>query len=87
MTAYYTGGKNDANARGIWEWCADDFAPLNYLSAPEWAKTALGSSERAVRGGSWVNVVGTVSADTRASLPPSHCSPFVGFRVVLAARE
>jgi formylglycine-generating enzyme required for sulfatase activity len=86
MTAYYTGGKNDGRGRGVWEWCNDDFAPLNYLDAPAAAKAALGSSERAVRGGSWVNAAGTVSADTRASLAPDTCSPFAGFRVVLAAR-
>jgi formylglycine-generating enzyme required for sulfatase activity len=87
MSAFYAGANNDPGARGLWEWCSDYFAPLNYLSAPQDAIKKISSPERSVRGGSWVNPVGTVIADTRASLPPEMCSPFVGFRVVLAAKE
>jgi hypothetical protein len=87
MTAAAIGGKNDPGRRGLWEWCGGYFAPLNYLSASEWAKAALASPERGVRGGSWVNQEGSVSADTRASLAPETCSPFTGFRVVIAAKN
>jgi formylglycine-generating enzyme required for sulfatase activity len=86
MTAAAVGAKNDPGRRGLWEWCDDYFAPLNYLDAPDWAKTAVASPERGVRGGSWGNQEGSVSADTRGSLAPESCSPFVGFRVVIAEK-
>ena len=70
-----------------WEWCEDPFAPLGFLSAPAAAIDALGSPERSVRGGSWINPVGSVSIETRASLPPAFASPFVSFRPVLAPRR
>jgi formylglycine-generating enzyme required for sulfatase activity len=85
MTDAAISGRNDPGRRGLWEWCDDYFAPLNYLAAPAWAKAALGSPERGVRGGSWVNQSGTVSSDTRGSLAPETCSPFAGFRVVITA--
>jgi formylglycine-generating enzyme required for sulfatase activity len=68
---------------GLWEWCADPFAPLDFLPAPDWAIRQVGSSEFTVKGGSWANQSGTVTASTRASLPPDSCSDFVGFRPVL----
>jgi formylglycine-generating enzyme required for sulfatase activity len=83
MTAFGVSGAGNA---GLWEWCSDYYVPLNYLSAPEWAQEEVSSPERSVRGGSWVNQTGTVNADTRASLAPESCSPFVGFRVVIALR-
>jgi len=70
-----------------WEWCEDPFAPLGFLSAPAAAIDALGSPERSVRGGSWINAPGTVAIETRASLPPSFSSPFVSFRPVLVPRR
>jgi formylglycine-generating enzyme required for sulfatase activity len=79
-------GLNDAENAGLWEWCLDYYVPLNYLAAPDWAQREVASPERSVRGGSWVNQAGTISADTRASLTPESCSPFVGFRVVIAQR-
>ena len=71
----------------FWEWCADPFAPLSFLSAPPSAITALGSPERALRGGSWANPPGSVSNETRASLPPSFSSPFLSFRPVIAPQR
>ena len=71
---------------GLWEWCADPYAPLSYLDAPPDAIETLSSPERSVRGGSWVNPAGSVIAETRGSLPPAASSPFTGFRVVLAQR-
>jgi hypothetical protein len=67
---------------GLWEWCADSFAPLPF-PAPEAAVRAVGSPERSLRGGSWVNAPRSVNAETRASLPPESCSPFVSFRPVI----
>ena len=70
----------------FWEWCDDLFAPLGFLTAQASAAAALGSPERSLRGGSWINIPGTAGIETRASLPPSFCSPFVSFRPVLAPR-
>ncbi|MDR1804068.1 MAG: SUMF1/EgtB/PvdO family nonheme iron enzyme [Treponema sp.] len=75
---------NDAGR--FWEWCEDPFAPLGFLAAPAGAVAALGSPERSLRGGSWANSSGSVRTETRASLPPSFCSPFVSFRPVIAVR-
>jgi formylglycine-generating enzyme required for sulfatase activity len=68
----------------FWEWCEDPFVPLNFLSVP--ASAAIGSPERSVRGGSWVNSRDSVNSETRGSLPPSYCSPFVSARPVIAAK-
>jgi formylglycine-generating enzyme required for sulfatase activity len=66
-----------------WEWCEETFAPMDiFPSAGE--RFDPPSPERSVRGGSWVNRAGSVPPDTRASLPPDSCSPFVSFRPVLA---
>jgi formylglycine-generating enzyme required for sulfatase activity len=78
-------GRADMEIRGMedgaWEWCADPYAPLAFLTATDEAIAAVGSPERSVRGGSWFNPAG---AEARASLPPSSCSPFVSFRPVIA---
>ena len=71
---------------GAWEWCADPYVPLPFLSAPAQAIAAVGSPQRPVRGGSWLNTAGSVTAETRACLPPEVCSPFVSFRPVIAPR-
>ena len=70
----------------FWEWCEEPYAPLSFLSVPQGA-AALPSPERPLRGGSWVNQKGTVGIETRASLPPSFCSPFVSFRPVIAPKR
>jgi formylglycine-generating enzyme required for sulfatase activity len=71
---------------GFWEWCADPYAPLDYLGAGERAKAAVASPERSLRGGSWINVPGSVDIGTRGSLDPAASSPFVSFRPALARR-
>ena len=79
--------KTGLGRRGeFWEWCEDPYAPLGFLSAPAAAINALGSPERSLRGGSWVNTQGSFGIETRASLPPSFCSPFVSFRPVLVPK-
>jgi hypothetical protein len=65
----------------LWEWCVDPYAPCNFLPASAAIIEAIASPERVVRGGLWVN-----QPDTRASLPPDFCSPFVSFRPVLAPK-
>jgi len=62
-----------------WEWCADPFAPLNFINAAPEAINAVGSPERAIRRIS-------SASETRASLPPELSSPFVAFRPVIAQR-
>jgi formylglycine-generating enzyme required for sulfatase activity len=83
---YAAGAPVSVDSGNFWEWCEDPFAPLGFLSAPVGAAAGLGSPERSVRGGAWVNFAGSVRNDTRASLPPSFCSPFVSFRPALAQK-
>jgi hypothetical protein len=71
---------------GGWEWCLDPYAPLCFIEAPAEAVEAAGSPERSLRGGSWVNSGAPVRPETRASLPPAYCSPFVSFRPVIARK-
>ena len=66
---------------GAWEWCADPFAPLPFLPAPARAIEAVGSPQRPVRGGAWINT--GIDTGARGSLPPELCSPFVSFRPVI----
>jgi hypothetical protein len=72
---------------GLWEWCEDPFAPLSFFPAEGEIIRDIGSPERPVKGGSWVSAPGSINAGTRASLPPTSCSPFVSFRPILALRE
>jgi formylglycine-generating enzyme required for sulfatase activity len=72
---------------GAWEWCADPYAPLNFIAVSPEAAEAAGSPERPVRGGSRANPGSSVTPETRASLPPSICSPFVSFRPVIALKK
>ena len=65
-----------------WEWCADPFAPLQFIAAPPEAIQAVGSPERALRG-----KTSSSGEGQRASLPPELSSPFVSFRPVIAQRD
>jgi iron(II)-dependent oxidoreductase len=76
----------------VWEWCSDWFSPVAYLfssrdparnSSDRSAEIPFGA-EKAVRGGSWANEKELIRLHTRASQPPSWCTPYLGFRVVLA---
>ena len=75
-------GPLEFNSGRFWEWCLEPFVPLNFLQIP--SSAAQFSPERPLRGGAWINPRGTVGNETRASLPPSFCSPFVSFRPVIA---
>ena len=66
----------------IWEWCADPFAPLQFISASNNAIQAMGSPERVLHGRPSVT-----AEETRASLPPEMSSPFVTFRLVIAPKS
>jgi len=59
---------------GLWEWCADPFAPLPFLPADRDTQEKIGSPERTVKGGSWVNDLSSITITTRGSLPPNSCS-------------
>jgi hypothetical protein len=69
---------------GAWEWCADPYTHLPFIAAPREAIAAVGSPERPVRGGSWLNSAVATNVETRGFLPPVTCSPFVSFRPVIA---
>jgi formylglycine-generating enzyme required for sulfatase activity len=71
---------------GLWEWCSDPYVPLNFLSADPEMIEKIASPERSLRGGSWVNNPGLITAETRASLSPDNSSAFVSFRPVIARK-
>jgi hypothetical protein len=84
------GGEAAAGVRdmlgGMWEWCGDPFVPFPFLVPSGEGELPFDSPEKTVRGGSWANPSGTVGPETRGSLPPGSCSPFVAFRPVIALR-
>jgi hypothetical protein len=81
-------GRRDLFIRGnAWEWCGDPYSPLPFFPAPPDAIAAVGSPEYPLRGGSALNAVMPVNAETRASLPPESCSSFVSFRPVIARKS
>jgi len=69
----------------FWEWCEEPYVPLSFLSVPQGAPEF--SPERPVRGGSWRNQPGSVNSETRGSLPPDFCSPFVSARPVIVLKR
>jgi len=79
--------EKDRLVRGsAWEWCGDPYSHLPFISAPPEAIIAVGSPEYPLRGGSLLNAVTPGNPETRASLPPESCSPFVSFRPVIARK-
>jgi formylglycine-generating enzyme required for sulfatase activity len=72
---------------GAWEWCANPYSPLPFLSAPPESGDKVGSPHRPVRGGSLLNTAAPLNPETRGSLPPSACSPFVSFRPIIARQR
>ncbi|MDR2798405.1 MAG: SUMF1/EgtB/PvdO family nonheme iron enzyme [Treponema sp.] len=71
---------------GRWEWCRDPYSAFPFLSEDQETGEEIGSPERALRGGAWINQGDSVDPGTRASLPPVFCSVFVSFRPVLAPK-
>jgi hypothetical protein len=68
---------NSSAPEGLWEWCGDPYAPFPAFPAAPEAAAAVSSPERALR----------KNGMPRASLPPEFCSPFAGFRPLLAPRN
>ncbi|MDR1637020.1 MAG: PEGA domain-containing protein [Treponema sp.] len=79
-TAYVreTGGE----AR-FWEWRQDPYAPLAFFSAFPRAIGRISSPERVLQGGFRIGSLRQRGEETRASLPPEACSPFVSFRPLI----
>jgi len=65
-----------------WEWCADPYAPLNFISASNESIEAVGSPERTLRGRP---ISGTGA--NRASMPPDLSSPIITFRMAIDSAE
>ncbi|MDR0669927.1 MAG: SUMF1/EgtB/PvdO family nonheme iron enzyme [Treponema sp.] len=61
-----------AAGSALWEWCDDPYGPLRRFPAERGAIERLSSPERVLRAAQ--------RPDSRGSLPPDLCSPFVGFR-------
>jgi formylglycine-generating enzyme required for sulfatase activity len=67
----------------VWEWCSDWFAPVSYVFS---GIKVYPGVEKVVRGGAWINPEGTITVSTRASQPPTWCTPYLGFRVAAKGR-
>ena len=68
----------------LWEWCIDWFSPVKYFFSTNADTFLPQGSERVVRGGSWANEKELVNVYVRGSQPSKWCTPYLGFRVVLA---
>jgi len=64
----------------VWEWCENWFSPVSYFLNVSGPKVG---AEKVVRGGSWANKRELIPLYIRGSQPPSWCTPYTGFRVVL----
>jgi hypothetical protein len=78
-TAVLSGAINTENS--VFEWCADPFAPLQFIKVSAKAMQAVGSPERTLRG------LSSKTPENRASMPPGFSSPFVTFRAVIAEKD
>lgn len=78
----------------VWEWCADWYYLGEYFFFAGDGKKKLSmevqeipAAEKVVRGGSWANMPHSIQPTTRGSQPPVWCTPFLGFRPVIAKLE
>ncbi|MBN1696071.1 MAG: SUMF1/EgtB/PvdO family nonheme iron enzyme [Spirochaetales bacterium] len=77
----------------VWEWCGDWFFPAGYFfterdeTVGAQPSDTLQGVEKVVRGGSWANTrKENIFSFTRGAQPPSWCTEFCGFRVVISER-
>lgn len=73
----------------VWEWCDNWYYPkdstLSTIDTLSNEKLTFTGSEKVVRGGSWANSkIDNIRSATRGSQPPSWCTPYLGFRLVLS---
>ncbi|MBN1649234.1 MAG: SUMF1/EgtB/PvdO family nonheme iron enzyme [Spirochaetales bacterium] len=71
----------------LWEWCGDWYAPAVRFYSDMNGNSPVqlkGGAEKNVRGGSWANPASEIMPATRASQPPSWCTPYLGFRLVIS---
>ncbi len=75
----------------VWEWTATWYAPASYLlragadPAPATAGQPRAGAERVVRGGSWASERELIRVYSRGAQEPAWATPYLGFRVVIAA--
>jgi hypothetical protein len=71
----------------VYEWCADHLGA--YSAEPQIdprGPDKLGA-QRAIRGGSWYDLVGRARSAYRSALEPGYCSSELGFRFSLRSQE
>lgn len=92
-------GASDPNGYGlhdmmgnVWEWCADSFGSADYLLTSldpevnaELESRHPESLDKVVRGGAWNSQKESIKVFTRGSQRKQWCTPFLGFRVAVAA--
>ena len=83
----------------VWEWCEDWYRPaMNLLADGLPASISRFSeglynqaydegAEKVVRGGSWANAEEDIRIYTRGSQSPDWCTPYLGFRIVVAKKK
>jgi formylglycine-generating enzyme required for sulfatase activity len=77
----------------VWEWTATWYAPTSYLlwagadPAAAIAGQPRAGAERVVRGGSWASERDLIRVYLRGAQEPAWATPFLGFRVVIAAPD
>ena len=85
----------------VWEWTASWYRPAEPplarigatgdnadmgIALSDATAAALPDVHMTVKGGSFANRSDTVSPGTRGSMPPAWCTPYLGFRVIIAPR-
>lgn len=71
----------------VWEWCEDSWS-ANYISVANDGKTQItrgNTSDRLLRGGSWVNYPENCRSAARFQENPNSRRSYIGFRVVCSA--
>ncbi len=68
----------------VWEWCNDWYGSEYYSNSPSVDPTGPSeSSDRVLRGGSWINGAGGCRSAYRIRILPDDRNFYVGFRLVV----